>query len=156
MVGTALRLPLKQKDLEGLLRILLTLSEILVKMLDARLGDGDSTRTDELKHTTEVVQATEELQNIVGDTRFLDCREGWIDFDNASIETSHDARYLLVGQNRWGGEFEQRGFEDEDFVIDEAVGLEDINLLLYLLDQHLGHLALAVAGDGIFVYARRA
>ena len=156
MVGTALQKTFKQKDLEGLLRILLTLSEVLVKMLDARLGDGDSTRTDELKHTTEVVQATEELQNIVGDTCLLDRREGWIDLDNAGIETSYDARYLLVGQDRWGGEFEQRGFEDEDFVIDEAVGLEDINLLLYLLDQHLGHLALAIAGNRIFVYARRA
>ena len=122
-------------------------------MFDARLGDGDATRTDELEHTTEVVQATEELQNIVGDACLLDRCKGWIDLDDAGVETSNDTRYLLVGQDGRGREFEQRGFEDEDLVIDKTVGLKHVNLLLYLLDQHLGHLALAVAGNRVFMYA---
>ena len=133
--------------------LFLALGQILVQTLDARLGDGDASRTYELQDATEFIELVEVVEHIGCDACLLDNGVGGINLHNVGIVATYDTRHLGISEHHRRRKLQQRGFEDEDFIIDEAVGLQHVDALLDLLGKHLSHLLLAIAGNRVFMYA---
>ena len=143
-----------------MLSLHLSLCEILVEAFNTTLRYCNTTRTNELKYATHLVQTGKHIHYILGDTSFLHYRVGRVHLYEVCIVSAHNARNLLVGQYLGSGEFQQGALHNKNLVVYKAVGLQDIDALLYLLDKHLYlldkhlcHLLLAIAGDGILVHA---
>lgn len=141
------------RGVRGGLSFFFAFRNVGVEAFDAGLGDCDAACTDELQDATEGVELGEELYHIPRDACVLDDGVCGVHFDDAGVVAADYARNVLIGEYHRCGKLQQGGLEDEYLVVDEAVGLQDVDLLLDLLGQHLGHFLLAVAGDGVFVHA---
>ena len=95
----------------------------------------------------------EEVHDILRDAGLLNDGVCGIHLHETGIVATHNAGNFLVGQHLGSGEFQQGGLHHEYLVVHEAVGLEHVYALLYLLDEHLRHLLLAIACDGVLVHA---
>ena len=125
-----------------------------IEALYAGLRDCDSTSADELQDAAKCIELGEKFYHILCDASVLDDGVGGVHFHYASIISANDAGDVLIGKYHRSGELQKRSLEDEYLVVNEAVSLQDINLLFNLLGQHFRHLLLAVAGDCVLVDAR--
>ena len=133
--------------------LFLALGNVSIKAFDARFGNGDAACADELQHTTQCIEPRKEFDDIFRYACILHDGIGGIHLNDTGIVLAHNAGDVLIGKHHRCGQLQQGGLEDEYLVVDEAVGLQHINLLLNLLGQHLRHFLLAIAGDRVFVYA---
>ena len=79
-----------------MLSLHLSLCEILVEAFYTTLRYCNTTRTNELKYATHLVQTGKHIHYILGDTSFLHYRVGRVHLYEVCIVSAHNARNLLV------------------------------------------------------------
>ena len=142
------------RGVRGGLSFFLALCDVGIEAFDARLGDSYAACADELQDAAKRVELGEEFYHVLRDACVLNDGVCGVHLDDAGVVAADDAGDVLIGKHHRRGELQQGGLEDEYLVVDEAVSLQHIDLLLDLLGQHLSHFLLAVARDGVLVYAR--
>ncbi len=127
--------------------------KIFGKVLYATLCDGNSARAHILEHASAVSQRMIERLDIFGKTVLCDDAVRWIHLYNVGIVDADVPANLRILQHHGSRNLYQSALFDENLVVGEIVCLKNINFLFNLTRNLVNRLLVAVACDGVLVYA---
>ena len=122
-------------------------------MLYATLCDGNSARAHILEHASAVSQRMIERLDIFGKTVLCDDAVRWINLYDVGIVDADVSANLRILEHHGSRNFYQSALFDENLVVGEIVCLKNINFLFNLTRNLVNRLLVAVACNGVLVYA---